>query len=297
MRINKYPDGTSYVLTPQVSDEVEFLHQMRGTVEFTYRINTYEDLWHLNQIVDGWNSQGVVPQVTIPCLIDAQADRRFEVGQSHGLKLVCEFLNNMDAHFIIFHPHNKEVVEVLMNNVSFIDNKTFIRKVFGELCDIGKSGDVSMWGDKLSNHLVLLSPDAGAFKWLGKLADDIQFEGEVLSASKVRSAKYGGKSMRQQLPIEDFGGKDVLIMDDLCIYGGTFKGLSTLLDGANVGKKYLAVSHITMQNLGEDPVTNYFDKVFTTNSKYDEYRSNTAGRIDLLNNLEVFKMFYEVEKR
>ena len=55
---------------------------------------------------------------------------------------------------------------------------------------------------------------------------------------------------------------------------------------------------MTVQNLGEDPVTNYFDKVFTTNSKYDWYWNNTNESIDLFadrskqpSNLEIIKLF------
>jgi hypothetical protein len=87
MQIIKYPDNSSYaVVHPQE--------------EFTFRVNTYEDLWHLNQIVDALNNLGITPTVTIPNLIDAQADRRFENNQSNGLKLVCNFLNfNKVKHF------------------------------------------------------------------------------------------------------------------------------------------------------------------------------------------------------
>jgi len=52
---------------------------------------------------------------------------------------------------------------------------------------------------------------------------------------------------------------------------------------------------MTVQNLGEDPVTDYFDKVFTTNSKYDKYYCNEGedGFIGKTNarNLEIIKMF------
>jgi hypothetical protein len=82
------------------------------------------------------------------------------------------------------------------------------------------------------------------------------------------------------------------------VYGGTFKGLSKLLKERNCGKLYLAVSHMTVQNLREDPVTKYFDKVFTTDSKFDEYCYGEKGRsIDdedktgILPNLEIIKLF------
>jgi ribose-phosphate pyrophosphokinase len=243
IEIKNYPDGSSYAkVTP--------------LYEFTFRINSYEDLWHLNQVIDAQNNLGVKPIVHIPNLIDAQADKRFNKGESSGLKLVCDFLNNMDAHFKIFHPHNPEVVEALLDNVEIIDNSIFIK---GVLLNIEQE------------NLILMSSDAGGFKPLIKLCDKIKWDGETSSASKSRSYDNDKSSLLQRVDREDFQGKDILIIDDICVYGGTFKGLAKILRERNCGKLYLAVSHMTVQELGQDPVTDYFDKVFTTNSKFDKY--------------------------
>lgn len=272
MKINKYPDGTSYV------------QETNPTGYTTFKINTYEDLWHLNQYIDAYNNfnkGGIRPTITIPCLIDAQADKRFNVGESSGLKLVCNFLNNMDADFKIFHPHNAEAVEALIDNVEIIDNNKFIEHV---LFSIGGRSN----GDNIKDNLVLMSSDAGGFKPLMKLCDKIGWKGQTASASKSRLWDGQKSILVQQIQCTDFEGKDILIVDDICVYGGTFKGLSKLLKERNCGKLYLAVSHMTVQNLGQDPVTNYFDKVFCTNSKYDEY----YGYDDFIpKNLEIIKLF------
>ena len=274
MKINKYPDGTSYV------------QETNPTGYITFKINTYEDLWHLNQYIDAYNNfnkGGIRPTITIPCLIDAQADKRFNVGESSGLKLVCNFLNQMNADFEIFHPHNPEIVEALIDNVKIIDNTEFIIKVLYEL----DGGDTGL-NTKVTQNLILMSSDAGGFKPLMKLCDKIGWKGQTASASKSRLWDGQKSILVQQIQCTDFEGKDILIVDDICVYGGTFKGLSKLLKERNCGKLYLAVSHMTVQNLGQDPVTNYFDKVFTTNSKYDEY----YGYDDFIpKNLEIIKLF------
>lgn len=262
MALNKYPDGSSYFAVHILS-------------HVTFKINSYEDLWHLNQFVDAQNNLGSRPTVTIPNLIDAQADRRFAVNQSSGLKLVCEFLNSMDADFRIFHPHNPEVVEALMDNVDIIDNNEFIIKVFTKID---------------SKNPILMSSDAGGFKPLMKLCDQLKWTGETYSASKART-KDG---MVQLVDREDFKGKDILIIDDISVKGGTFKGLANLLKKRNCGKLYLAVSHMTMQSLGDNPVTDYFEKVFTTNSKFDYYYGKYAEGSDRTvrpKNLEIIKLF------
>jgi hypothetical protein len=84
-KIEKYPDGSSYVTAESTNSGHDRV----------FKINTYEDLWHLNQYVDAYTYKfRTKPIIKIPNLIDAQADRRFNDGESSGLKLVCKFLNN-----------------------------------------------------------------------------------------------------------------------------------------------------------------------------------------------------------
>ena len=264
MQITKYPDGTSYVTTEHSGEEI-----------ITWKLNSYEDLWHLNQFVDAYNNKYYQkPLIVIPNLLDAQADRRFNKGESSGLKLVCNFLNSMNANFKIFHPHNPEVVEALIDGVEIIDNSAFIAKrVLNQLnCNPYLEHLV-----KNQSNLILMSPDAGSFKTLMKLCDNMNWRGETFSASKSRKYSEGKSELVQIIDRDDFLGKDILIIDDISVYGGTFKGLSKLLKERNCGKLYLAVSHMTVKELGEDPVTNYFDRVFTTNSKFDKYWFTTKG--------------------
>lgn len=272
MIINKYPDGSSYAVV-----------QNKENGFITFRINSYEDLWYLNQYVDANNNCKIIPNILITNLIDAQADRRFNENESFGLKLVCKFLNGMNANFKIFHPHNAEVVEALIYNVEIISNKEFIANVILNIYPNSITAE---------KNCTLMSSDAGGFKPLMKLCDSLKWQGEVASASKAREYKDGKTILTQLIAHSDFKGKDILIIDDICIYGSTFKGLSKMLKERNCGKLYLAVSHLTIQNLSEDPVTNYFDKVFTTNSKYDKYYVGPkTGYTDAPNNLEIIKMF------
>lgn len=282
MKINKYPDGSSYINSTKLGLRV-------------FKVNTYEDLWHLNQFVDAFHSEHntlaskIRPNIILPNLIDAQADRRFNKGESSGLKLVCKFLNSLDANFYIFHPHNAEVIESLMDNVKIINNSSFIKEVLLDL-DISKTNEGGFGFN--SDNLILMSSDAGGFKPLMNLCDEINWKGQTYSASKHR--KYDGNETRltQFIDLNDFQEKDILIIDDISVYGGTFKGLSKLLKERNCGKLYLAVSHITVQNLGDDPVTNYFDNVFTTNSKFDNcFYENKKGGATSPKNLKIIKLF------
>lgn len=281
MKLNRYPDGTSYINSTELGEQV-------------FRLNSYEDLWHLNQFVDAFHDQHstktarIRPNLIIPNLIDAQADKRFNKGESSGLKLVLKFLNNLEANFKIFHPHNSEVVEALMDNVEIIDNFGFIGRVLSEHFNNGKG----IYGE-FQDNLILFSSDAGGFKPLMKLADKLNWQGEVYGASKARKYENGKSALVQIIDRQDFEGKDVLIIDDICVYGGTFIGLARMLKERNCGKLYLAVSHLTVGNPNPDLFT-LFDRVFTSNSKHEDYfpiLHRDGGGASKASNLEVIKLF------
>jgi ribose-phosphate pyrophosphokinase len=275
--IKSYPDGSKYV---------ELLQWEKHLV---YKINHYEDLWILNQINDILKHKNLECILIIPNLLDAQADRRFADNQPHSLKLVCEFLNSLKqfAQIEIFHPHNQEVVEALIDRVKIIDNHDFIYEVLAEL----KNEYYDNNAYDMEEKLVLMSSDAGGFKPLMKLVDKLEWRGETFSASKSRTySEENGTKLVQQVNRLDFRGKDILIVDDICIGGGTFKGLSKILKDKNCGKLYLAISHLTVNDLGNDPVTNYFDKVFTTNSKFEADRYHSWD-FDIHKNLKVLELW------
>lgn len=278
--VKSYPDGSKYVIVEQITNEL------------TFRLNSYEDLWILNQIHDVVKLAGWKVTVTIPNLIDAQADRRFDIDQPHGLKLVCEFLNRLDNfNYKIFHPHNAEVVEALIENVEIIDSSNYLTRVLNWSSDPFIEGNINHID---MNNLVFLLPDGGAYKWGVKLIDKVLKDPtkyDILAAAKNRQYTDGHSKLVQQLPDYDFEGKDILIIDDICVYGGTFKGLAKMLRERNCGKLFLAISHLTIQELGKDPVTDYFEKVFTTNSKFEWYGAEIKGYKQKPKNLEVIKLF------
>ena len=278
--IKSYPDNTKYVIVKKITNNL------------TFRLNTYEDLWILNQIHDVVKKANWNVTVTISNLIDAQADRRFDIAQPFGLKLVLEFLKGMgNFDYKIFHPHNPEVVEAILGDrVEIIDNSEFIDLVLAKgLMGEYTSETETQWDKILESNLILMSSDAGGFKPLMKLCDKLEWQGETYSASKSRKYENGKSVLTQIVDRQDFNGKDILIIDDICVYGGTFKGLSKILKERNCGKLYLAVSHMTVLELGEDSVGNYFDSVFTTNSKFEEdYTSDGNTSLARVTKFDIF---------
>lgn len=261
----KYPDGSSYVKVHNYEKD------------FTFRIESYEDLWTLNQLVDVYNNTGLIPTITIPCLLDAQADRRFNSNESFGLKLIVKFLSRLNADFKVFHPHNSDALEFGADNIKIIDNSQFLIEVLYEL-----DGGCSGLNTRITDNMIIMSPDAGMYKTLMKSCDKIGWTGETYSASKSRSCENGKSKLIQIVDRGDFNGEDILIVDDICVGGGTFIGLAKLLKERNCGKIYACFSHITSNKVNPE-LFKVFDKVFTTNSK------NVVKEYEGM--VEVIKMF------
>lgn len=246
MKIINYPDGGKYV------------ENDLNETSLTYRINSYEDLFLLKSIKD---ANPHLKEITIPCMFQQQHDRRFNQNESFELKLICDFINSCGFEKVkIFHPHS-DVTPALLNNCEVIDNTEFIKDVILNI-EGNNLTDFSFYKCRLEDKLILMSSDAGGFKPLMKLCKQLDWQGETYSASKARDKD----KLIQVVDRQDFQGKDILIIDDISVYGGTFIGLAKMLKERNCAKLYLAVSHITVENPNPQ-VFDLFNKVFTTNSK------------------------------
>lgn len=238
----KYPDGGVYATIEDFTNPI-----------ITERINTYEDLFFIKSLKNICDHNGIEDvELVIPCMFQQQHDRRFHENESFELRIVADFINSCNFKKVhIFHPHS-DVTQAVINNLRIISNSKFITQV---LEDIGTTP-------------ILLSTDAGSYKWINKLADVIDFKGEVYCANKSRDLIT--HKLTQMIDRQDFEGRDILILDDLCVFGGTFVGLAKLLKERNVGKLYLAISHVTIKNPNKE-LENLFERVYCTNSKFDTY--------------------------
>ena len=282
----KYPDGSFYCDI----DLSEMVMQ-----DITLRLNSYEDYWFLWQFTETlFHNKIKLNSITIPNLLDAQHDSRFKENQSYNISGTVQHLRQLSLvsnQVNLFHPHNSEVVKALFPEVNIIDNSEFIKEVIWSIN--GNYPKEQIYLNFRKDNLILMSTDAGGFKPLMKLCDKIGWTGETSSCSKSRKFVDGKSVLTQLADREDYNGKDILIVDDISVYGGTFIGLSKLLRERNCGKIYLAVSHITVPRISQQ-LEDAFDGIFTTNSKYDSYEGERSnGPIVFTNDgkIKVIEMF------
>jgi len=248
----RYPDGGVYAVVTDFSNPV-----------ITEKINSYEDLFFIKSLKEACDYNHIEDvRLNIPCMFQQQHDRRFHKNESFELKIVGDFINTCNFSEVhIFHPHS-DATQMAINNCYAVDNSKFITEVLKDI----------------NSKPILLSTDGGSFKWINKMADVIEYDGEVYGASKCRDGVT--HKLVQMIDCKDFGGRDILVVDDILVGGATFIGLAQLLRERNIGKLYAAVSHTTIKSPRKELET-AFDRIYCTNSKFDKYD---------LSNLTVFNL-------
>lgn len=229
------------------------------------KLNSSDDIIHLLIAADtiksecSYNKIGLV----IPYMPYQQADRRFSEGECFSLKTFTNLINSIGFNKVIIGMPHSDVSPALINNSVVIDNTEFIKNVLDDInCDL--------------NNLVILSPDAGAYKTVFKTVSKLKIDCQVFSCSKSRSHETG--VITTIVPDID-PEKTVLIIDDIALGSRTFLGIKERLKNKNV---YLAVSH-GIFNENVSLVSNTFTKIYTTNSR--------GNNINYPDNFEIVNVF------
>jgi ribose-phosphate pyrophosphokinase len=217
-------------------------------VTITQRINSFSDLGMICITVDALRRMGVKEiELFIPYFPAARQDRVMIPGEPLSVKVYADIINAMAlASVTVFDPHS-EVTPALLNNCVTVSNHEFIKQVIA----------------KIGTEVKLISPDGGALKKIYKVSEFLG-GAEVVECSKSRDVKTG-KLSGFKVYIDDLGGADCLIVDDICDGGGTFIGLAEALKAKNAGKLYLAISHGIFSK-GFSELSKYFEEIFTADS-------------------------------
>jgi ribose-phosphate pyrophosphokinase len=253
----KYPDG-------QISCKIEELTMVQFDT-ITERVNNYEDLIFLKSIVDA--AMGKQLMCTIPCLLGQRSDRRFDINQSFDLKIIADIINSCNfKHVAIFDPHS-DVCLALINNSYKLGPESFVEKAIKEIN---------------SPNLILISPDAGAYKKVFGLGE--RFNLPVISGIKYRD-NNGNITLSFSGDVKD---KDCLIVDDICDGGATFIALSQNLKDSGARNVYLYVSHGIFSK-GFKELNRNITRIFCTNSYKDigDYESDGISMVPT--NVKQFK--------
>lgn len=239
------------------------------------RLNDFKDLELICCAVASLQELGITKiHLATPYFLGSRSDRKFEEGSNNYLKtVICPIINSLNFKSVtVLDPHS-DVLEACLNNFRKINNFDLVDNALSYLIGEGEE-----------DQIVLVSPDAGAYKKIFDVAKEFNIN-KIVTATKVRDLKTGQilKTEVPNLPVsvkeEEF---KYVIVDDICDGGRTFteiaKAIRTQVPNARI---YLVVTH-GIFSAGFEELEKYFERIYTTNSYKD-----TIERI--VNRFNIFK--------
>ena len=191
-------------------------------------------------------------ELNMPYIPYSRMDREINE-QIFSLKHFAKIINAMSFSKVrVYEPHSI-VSRELINNLEVMPLESIIEKV----CE--------------KNHIdIIMFPDKGARTKYTEQYKHLCSKYPVIFAEKVRDLNNRGKILESKLiGAEDIElrNKKVLIIDDICVYGNTFKFASIALKEKEVKDVYLWVTHCE-NAVFDGPLLSehYVSKIFTTNS-------------------------------
>lgn len=246
LNLSNFPDGTPII---------KFENVTYKTVGFCYCVewdfDNLGEFFTISAITDKLRSLGIGEiELYMPYIPNARQDRVKNEEDVFTLKTFANEINAKRFARVIVKNAHSNVALALLNNV----------------IDLGIANDIEEVKN-LTKFDTVFYPDEGATKRYAETQNLKDFP--VVFGIKKRDWKTGTiKGLEVNGDEVDIKGKDILIVDDICSKGGTFKYSAIELKKLGAGKIYLYVTHcenvIDIDALKEAGI----ERVFTTNSIY-----------------------------
>lgn len=264
-QISKFPDGQQQVTIIQGVTSINPISKGHPNLIDSYswqiksRLNNFKDLELIICATQSLRNLGVKEiHLYVPYFLGLRSDRQFEEGSNNYLKqVICPIINSMNFESVVVLDPHSHILEACLNNFRKEDNTKLVRWFINQLIPTG--GDIG--------NTILVSPDAGASHKIYKLAEQIDYKGDIITCSKKRDKD--GKLTKCVVPMfVEPAIKDIIIIDDICDGGATFINIAKEIKQVHNNKIYLIVTHGIFSK-GFDELSKYFDGVYCTNSYKD----------------------------
>lgn len=245
IKVGHFPDGTQSI---EFSDAQPYY----STNEVEWFYDSDEEVFTLMCVVDMVRriSKNSRIDLWIPYLPNARMDRIKEEKQNFSLKVFANFINSLNFDRVMTYNVHSNVSEALIDKVINIDPIFDVDTVISDY-----------------KPDVIYFPDEGACKRYVDL-DSVKESGlPVIFGIKKRDFATGKILGLDVVSDTDLTGKKVLIVDDICSAGGTFKFSAMKLKELGASDVALYVSHCedNIQN-GDLLKTDLVSKIYTTDS-------------------------------
>lgn len=239
-----FPDNTLLIrkLINDKKIEIEWLYENDEELILLYFITKH--------IRENKEVESVI--LKMPYIPNARMDRVKNKDEVFTLKYFADFINNLNFDKVIVRDPHSYVSLALINNVECEDISVKIKKLANRL--LVKENDIIFY------------PDEGACKRYSEMIGLSNAFG--IKKRNFRTGKIEGLEVMGDIPRENF---NVLIVDDICSYGGTFYHSAKKLKELGADKIYLYITHCENNILkGELLKEDLIEKVFTTESIFTE---------------------------
>jgi ribose-phosphate pyrophosphokinase len=187
--------------------------------------------------------------LVIPYLMGARFDRLMQHGDSVDLQVIAELVNHCGFEKVYLFDVHSDVAALLIKNAVCITNQQMVETY------------------QLPNG-VLICPDAGAAKKVGKYFDWNTNLKDIVYCSKNRDVATG-KLTLEVLEPDECTDRNCVIIDDLCDGGGTFLAIAEKIKPAHLT---LIVTHGIFSK-GYATLEKHFQQIIVSNSFCKTYNA------------------------
>jgi len=262
--INGYPIGNKCYPNNERIFEKPIISGIFPTDEFTieFKYGTDIDISILimtkKYLDDMYNN----PKVTLRMKYApySRMDRYIE-GYMFSLKYFCKMINDLNFHKVIVLDPHSNMTTALLDRSCEINIDQYLDKVFEQV----KKIDYIFYPDKGANL---------------KYRNTLKTRRQSFCGDKKRNLNTGKIINYELVDCPDIKDKTILIIDDLCAYGGTFQLASEKLKEKGADKIYLYISHCE-DSIYQGKMINsgLIDKIFTTDSILTDWSSSLICNI------------------
>lgn len=260
VEIKQFPNGESLLNGDQISNALDYVDH--NSVHFKYE--TDADLIHLmllKRYIDESVHASAESSLNIAYMPYSRMDRK-EGNSVFTLKYVADFINALKFDHVYVHESHSDVALALLNNSVAVHDSAVLLGEAMEKIDFDITKDY------------LFYPDAGAqkrYSKLGNYKELVGFKKRNFETGQIESLQVVGDMEP---------GRKVIIVDDLCSYGGTFMLSAERLKEIGAGDIYLVITHCEDSIFkGKIPGSDLIKKVYTTDSIISE---STDEKVEIL---------------
>lgn len=250
VEVGHFPDRTQCITFPS---EIPFNRNEGDVISILWCYDSDEELFTLSSSVDyikrNYEDNPLI-NLYLPYVPNARMDRIKNLEENFSLKVFSNFINSFNFNRVYVTNVHSNVSEALINNVVSLDGSSIIWTV---ICR--------------EKPDVLFFPDEGACKRYSDIYMIKTCGIPITFGIKKRDWKTGKILGLEVISDVDLKDKKVLIIDDICSAGGTFKFSSMKLKEMGAKEVNLYITHCedNIQN-GDLLKTDLISRIYTTDS-------------------------------